>query len=998
MTIKRLLRQFTLLSLCVILTQLAFSQTKTISGKVSDDKGNPIQGATVTVRGSKAGASTDATGAFKLNIPVSAKTLVISSVGFTQQEITIGTKESFEVSLAAASQALTDVVVIGYSTARKKDLTGSVASVQAKDFNTGVITSPDQLLQGKVPGLEITSNSGQPGSATTVIIRGNNSIRAGNTPLYVVDGVELDGRNATPNPGIAAFGSTPDVNPLLYINPSDIAQIDVLKDASAAAIYGSRGSNGVIVITTKKGSSGGTKLEFGAGYGTFAGYMKKFDVLTASEFRTALHKYSLDTLSNSLDKGSTVNPLKDITQNSLSQNYSLALSGGNETGKYRASFLGSTAKGFLKGTGLDKYIGSFSGGYKFLDKRLSIDFNLIAAHTTDNKGLVSNTAGSTGNLVSAALEWNPTQAYDSASGNFFWPSNGSGNPLGLANAFSDVAQVNTYLGSISGAYKLLDNLEYKFLYSINQSNGTRNTNIDGWIVGYPGVSGVGYGGIAAASLTSQTFTHTINYRAKLTQDLTLEALGGYEYFKTNYSNTFYSATGFNTNIQQQNTFSIPYTSIMQDGQTQALPSINVDPTIELQSYFARAIFNFQDKYYLTGTFRADGSNKFGANNKYGYFPSGAFKWVISNEQFMKNSKTFSNLGLRATYGVTGNQEFPSGSAQEQFAFSAYNTASQVNVQNVNLKWEQTKTLDLGLDFAIIGGRISGSIDYYNRNTSNILFETPPIQPAPPANEWLNIPGNLINSGVEVFVGASLVRHKDFSWDITANFSYNHNILKNFYVPGTKTAQQIQTGQINGQGVSGTLAQIVTNNQPIDEFYLKSFGGFDQNGNQIIGANPAFAGNPNPTILYGVSTSFRYKQFTLDINGSGAGGYLIYNNTATNITNISGILQGRNIDKNAYNSAERPSSGVGASTRFLEKGNYFKLRNVRISYKIGDIAQYVKNVNVFVGGSNLFVITKFSGFDPEVNIDKSSGGYPSRSIEYIPYPTPRTITFGFNLSL
>ncbi len=998
MIFKRLLAKIAMIALCVLFTQVAFSQTKQITGKVSDDKGNPVQGATVTVKGSRTGTSTDATGSFSLTVPASAKSLVISSVGFSQQEISISDKTSLTVSLVSSSQSLNDVVVIGYGTARKKDLTGAVTSVQAKDFNQGVITSPDQLLQSKVAGLEITNNSGQPGSATTVVIRGNNSIRAGDNPLYVIDGVALDGRNARPNPGIAAFGTTPDANALIYINPADIAQMDVLKDASAAAIYGSRGSNGVIVITTKKASSGPTKLEFGANFGTFAGYMKKFDVLSASEYRTALHKYSLDTLSHSLDGGANLNPLKDITQSSLSQNYSLALSGGNETGKYRASFLGSAAQGFVKGTSLDKYIGSFAGNYKFLDKRLTIDFSMIAAHTTENIGLVSNTAGSTGNLISAALEWNPTTPYDSASGNYFWPANGSGNPLGLEKAFSDVALVNTYLGSLSASYKLLDNLEYKFLYAVNHSTGTRNTNIDGWIVGYPGVSGVGFGGVANAVLTSQTFTHTLNYRGKLSQDLTLDALAGFEYFKTDYSNNFFSATGFNTNITQAGTFSIPYTAILQDGKSQNLPSTYVDPTTELQSYFARATLNYLDKYYLTATFRADGSNKFGTNNKYGYFPSGAVKWVISNESFMKDSRLLSTLDLRVTYGITGNQEFPAGAGVEQFAFSAYNTASQINVKNPDLKWEQSATLDIGTDFAFANGKIYGAIDYYNRNTTHILTQTPPIQPAPPANEYLNIPGNLVNSGVEVSLGASIVQHKDFSWDINVNFSYNHNILKNFLVPGTKNPQQIITGQINGQGVSGTLAQIITNNEPVDEYNLKAFGGFDQNGNQIIGANPVFSGDPNPHYLYGVSTALRYQKLTLTINTGGSGGYLIYNNTATNITNIAGILQGRNIDKNAYNSAERPSSGVGASTRFLESGNYFKLRNVRLNYNIGNLGQYVKNVNVFVGGSNLFVITKFSGFDPEVNIDKSNGGYPSRSIEYIPYPTPRTITFGFNLAL
>jgi hypothetical protein len=252
--------------------------------------------------------------------------------------------------------------------------------------------------------------------------------------------------------------------------------------------------------------------------------------------------------------------------------------------------------------------------------------------------------------------------------------------------------------------------------------------------------------------------------------------------------------------------------------------------------------------------------------------------------------------------------------------------------------------------------------------------------------------------VEISLGLGVIKHEDLTWDVTFNMAFNHNVLRKFLVPGTDNSYVINTGQINGQGVSGTLGQIITNNQPIDEFYLKPFQGFDQNGNQQIGANPAFAGNPNPTFLFGGSSVLRYKKLTWTVNGGGSGGYLIYNNTATSVTNISGIAGGRNIDKAAYNSAEKPSSGVGASTRFLEKGNFFKLRNTTVSYLLGNLGRSVKNANVFVSASNLFVITKFSGFDPEVNIDKSQNGYPSRSIEYIPYPTPRSITAGINFSL
>lgn len=1001
MTINRLLKKIASLAICVLLTQFAFSQNKTITGKVTDDKGNPVQGATVAAKGSKTGAATDATGAFKISVAPSISALTISSVGFASQDVDITGKTDVTVTLATTNASLNEVVVIGYGTVRRKDATGSLTTISAKEFNQGVITSPDQLLQNKVSGLEIVNNSGQPGSATTIKIRGNSSVIGTGNPLYVVDGIQLDGRNARPSVtlGTGGFGPTPDDNPLIYINPYDIQDITILKDASSTAIYGSRGANGVIVITTKKGSSGPIKMDVGLSVGANVGYMKKYDALTTGQFRSALKKYNLDTITvNPLDKGGSVDAMNSITQHTAIQNYSVAVSGGNENGKFRGSFLASKTPGFIKTNELDKYIGTFSGSYKFLDKRLSFDFSLIAAHTNESIVLASNTAGSQGNLISAALQWNPTAAFTDANGKYIDPGNGVVNPLALLAGYNDKAYVNTYLGNIGASYRIIPGLEYKFVYSINQSDGTRYTNIDGFVPVISPITGSGFGVISGASLTSQVIDHTLNYTTTLAKELTFSALGGFEYIKTNFSNNNFSALGFNFNLQQGNLINAQYTDILGNGLTQNLPFTFKDITTELQSYFARVNFNLKDKYYLTATFRADGSSKFGSNNKYGYFPSVGAKWNIGNEDFLRDNTVISGLAFRATWGLTGSQEFPAGSAIDQFSFGPFNQITQTNVGNPALKWEQTAQYDFGIEFSLLNNRISGTVDYYNRNKTNILFQTTVIQPGPPANEYINLPGHLVNSGVEVSISAGIVAHKDFSWDLSFNMAYNHGNLKEFFAPGTKNPLTIQTGQISGQGVSGTLGQVITNNQQIDEFNLKPFGGFDQKGNQIIGANPTYAGNPNPTTLYGGSTTLRYKKLSLTINGGGSGGYLIYNNTATSVTNISGILQGRNIDKKAFDSKELPSSGVGASQRFLESGNFFKLRNVAITYNVGNIGNYIKNLSVYVSGSNLFVITKFSGFDPEVNIDKSNGGYPSRSIEYIPYPTPRSIQAGLNFSL
>ncbi len=998
---KRLLKRISFLLLCVVFTQLAFSQTKVITGTITDDKGAPVQGASVAVKGAKGGTTTDANGAFTLTVGAAARTLVISSVGFSQQEVSITDKTAVTVALVSSTSSLNDVVVIGYGTVRRKDATGSLTTVSAKEFNQGVITSPDQLLSNKVAGLEVTSNSGQPGAATTIRIRGNSSIRGVGNPLYVVDGVILDGRSARPslNLSTGGFGQTPEDNPLLFIDPYSIQDMTILKDASSTAIYGSRGANGVIVITTKKGSAGAIKMDVGASLGFNVGYMKKYDILNYGTFVNALTKYNGDSVGRVLNKGAHVDPMVDITQSKPIQNYDLAISGGNENGKFRASFLASSTPGFIKTNKLDKYIGTFSGSYKFLDKKLAIDFMVINGNVTNQDVLASNTAGSAGNLISSALQWNPTASYYNTDGSFKNLGNGTPNPMMLLSAYHDVSNVATTLGSISAQYNFLPNLSYKFLYSINQSNGTRNANIAGYVQGLAPIDGNGFASVQSAGLTSQVFDNLINYNTTLGQDIKFDAVAGFEYWKSNYNTAQTIAQGFDFNLNSLQQTNAYYTDLMQDAKTLSPTVTFRDITTEVQSYFARVNFNYKERLYLTGTFRADGSSKFGANNKYGYFPSVGAKWNLANEDFLKDNTVVSGLGLRATWGITGSQDFPAGASIDQFGFPSYGSTQQFNAGNPNLKWEQTNQYDIGIDFSFFHSRLSGSVDYYNKDKTNILFASTAIQPSPvSAIIWQNLPGHLVNKGIEITLSGAIVETKDLTWDLGVNFSNNSNKLSDFYAPGTKNPLFIQTGTIDGQGVSGTLGQAITNNQTVDVYNLKPWSGFDQKGNQIVAQNPVVGGNPNPTNLFGMSTTVRYKKLTLTINGGGSSGFLIYNNTATSVTNISGIANGRNIDLKAYNSAEKASSGVAASQRFLEDGTYFKLRNASLTYNVGNIGNYIKNLNVYVAGSNLFVITSYSGFDPEVNIDKQSAGYPSSSIEYIPYPTPRSMVVGVNFSL
>ncbi|MEO8720928.1 MAG: SusC/RagA family TonB-linked outer membrane protein [Ginsengibacter sp.] len=975
----------------------SMAQQRTVTGKVSSTDGTPLAGASVTVVGQKTGVTSGTDGTFSINVPQNAKELHISYIGSESQTVDISSATEVSVSMVSSAQALTDVVVVGYGTSRRSDLTGAITSVKPKDFNLGVIHSADQLLQNKVAGLEVTNTSGQPGAATTIQIRGSSSIRSGANPLYVVDGIILDGGTARPSAS-TAFGTTSNSDPLIFINPNDIARIDILKDASSTAIYGSRGANGVIMITTKKGNSGPMKVDVGVNFSDFAGYMKKFEVLSRSQYLSAISsaKYGLpDSLQQVYNGGANPEILKAITQNKISQNYSLALSGGNENGNFRASFLASDYEGFIKKNNLKKYLASFNGQYNFIDNKLKVEFGAIAANFGEKLPPIGGSSGSTGSLISAALQWNPTfpiRIGDS----YNFPSNGSGNPIAEIDALDDNTNVTEILTHISASYKLLPNLEYKILYGLNYGTGRREINVAGWL---PSFTAGGSAAVLDQTLFTQILDHTLNYNAHLSDKLTLDALAGFEYYSRTATSANITANTFNFNLTEKNRIPLLYTNDLQNAKTQSPYSTYKDPSSELQSYFARATFNYLDKYFLTGTIRQDGSSKFGVNNKYAYFPSGAFKWEINNEDFMKDNNVFSNLGLRVSYGLTGNQEFPAGASKEQISISPYNTINGSVTPNPNLKWETSKQFDAGIDFAFAKGRVNGSIDYYNKNTSDILFATNAIQPAPGGTVFINLPdAHLKNSGVEGFLAVTAIQNQKITWELSGNVAYNKNVVTNFTDPNTGLGLVIPTGQITGQGVSGTTAQVFANNQPVNVWYLKKFSGFDKDGNQNIADNATFAGNPNPKVIAGFSTSLRYNKLTLSLNMGGSFGFLIYNNTATSVTTISGIAQGRNVDLNAYNSDELPSSGAKASDRFLESGNYWKLRNATVTYNIGKVGKYINNFSAYITGSNLFVITKFSGFDPEVNIDKSNSGYPSRSIEYIPYPTPRSITLGINFSL
>ena len=968
----------------MLLCNFAMAQ-RTVKGKVTDaESGEGLIGATVTVVGTTRGATTDIDGNYMVEVPAGSTQLRFAYTGYAEQLLELTASNVVNIAMKPGT-VLDEVIVVGYGSVKKSDLTGSVVSVGEKDFNQGLVTAPDQLIQGKAAGVQVLNNSGQPGGSTTIRIRGNSSIRAGNQPLFVVDGVQLINNSTKPGTNAGDLGATATSNPLNYLNPTDIESIQILKDASATAIYGSRGANGVILITTKRGKAGAPTIQFNTSVGAST-ILNKYDVLDGDQYRAALKKYNL----TSGDYGSNVNAFDEILRTGLVQNHGVSISGGGENGTYRVGLSYLNQEGIIKSNGLQRISANISGAYKFMEsKRLGLDFNLITAQTTEDGPAVSTNAGFRGSLIGNALQWNPThKIYNDDGSPVILPDFGNfTNPVALIDAFKDRSNTVDMIASIAPSYKLTDNLTYKFFYSIAHGVGDRRTQIARWI-NIQDIENRGLASYQEEKNTNQILTHTLNYSAVLGAGLNLNAVVGYEYQKLTEKGLGIAARDFLVR-------EFDYTSIFQNstpGSRQVFSYAN--PDAELQSYFVRGNFNIKDKYLLTATFRADGSSKFGENNKYGYFPAIGVAWNLHNEDFLENSP-FDNLKLRLGWGKTGNSDFPAGASLDRYGFNQQSISLE-NVANPDLKWETTTTTNVGLDFAFMNYKVYGTLEYFIRSSEDLLFQFPTIQPAPAGFYWINLPGKVTNSGVEFSINTLLVDKEKLSWNFGANVAFLKNELTGY------TGPVIDYGPLFGQGSTGATSQRLANNQPLNAYYLRQHLGVGEDGqSSYVGGTaetPDFVGDPNPDILLGISTSVSIDKLSVGLNFNGAFGHLLFNNTKMSVIPI-GNLGSRNIDATLLEGAnqEAISNAIKASDRYLEKGDYLKLANATVAYNIGKIGKAVNSARIYVSGSNLLVFTGYKGFDPEVNTVNELNGLPSTGIEYIPYPSARTIILGANFS-
>jgi TonB-linked SusC/RagA family outer membrane protein len=992
---------------CLLLTvMLAFSQVfsyaaekrmieaesisfeQIIKGKITDaSTGSPLSGASVSVKGSSKVVLSDASGNFSISVVDSKSILLVSFVGFNTQEVIVGKSSTIDVQLQPLNKDLSQIVVVGYGTQSKRDVTGAVKSVKAESFNRGIINAPQQLLQGKVAGVNVTSASGEPGAIMGISVRGPGGVRTGSTPLFVVDGLPLDN------------SSTGGGDPLNFINSQDIESIDVLKDASATAIYGARGANGVILITTKKGKAGVSSMNYNSSVG-LSSMAHPIGVFGKDDFIANVAKVGgvVDNL------GGTTDWQKEITRLATTQNHNLTLSGGADKLTYYASFGLQKQQGIIRTNQLDRYTGRFNATQKLLNDNLVVDVNLSANNTNNIRPSISSVIGD-------ALSNNPTYPAKDANGNPLKYQSIS-NPLLTFLLDKDVTTINRVIGNISPSLKIIKGLTYKLNLAVDNSTATRDIQSIANAVPLRDGRLETYYTYNRNTLVENYFT----YNFKISEH-NFSALAGHSYQKVFVQGRSMSINKFPIT---------PVEPLYNPGIGQELTLANNRPSgyafiNELQSYYSRINYSYKNKYLATANVRADGSSKFGANNKYGIFPSFSLGWKITEEDFFKNNM-FSNMKLRAGWGQTGNQEIPSKITQALFTSTVSGTTSYPltatgaypagtaysRLANPDIQWEVSTQTNIGLDFGLLKGALTGSIDYFSKTSNNILLEVIPADPIQPATTvWTNVANmEIVNKGLEIDLDYKVKASNGFTYNVGGNMTFINNLVKNS--PYTV----IPSGSASGSGLTSATINGYINNQPIGTFFLKEWTGIDAAGlstyrdtdgdGKVTDKDRIAAGSALPTFMYNFFGSAEYKGFDVVVNFNGVSGNKIYDNTSN--SGFYKLKISKNVNTTAEAVAETKESinnAAPVSTRFLKDGSFLRLNNLALGYnfntkKLG-LNKWVNMIRLSVTGQNLFVATKYTGFDPEVNTDRTINGISSYGIDYLSYPKAKSVVFGLNVT-
>jgi len=980
MTKTRLLRVLLFCPLFVLLLQQARAQSKSVSGTVTDDKGAAVAGASILAKGTKTGTSTDVNGAFKITVPGGANTLVVTYIGFTDQEIDISGKSTVQVSLVPTNSSLSDVVVVGYGTARKKDVTGAIASVSSKDFNQGAITDPMQQIQGKVPGLSITQAGGDPNQTLIIRLRGQASLSGSQSPLIVVDGIPLS-----------------DPSQISNIPAGDIESYDILKDASAASVYGSRGANGVIIINTKKAKAGTMSVDY-SGYVTMDKVANYYKVLNASQWLNDSYNYLLSTtnsatglpytsagadslvqpgFASSYNKGGNTDWQKAITRTAYTNNNNLAFSGGSQHFNMRGSVSYLNQQGVVLNSAKEGIGVNIKAEEKAINDKL--DINLAIQNTQYNRHLTdySNLAYPLTNL--------PTTPVYNADGSYnIFTDFDKANPVEHLN--EELNQDKEYLTVIKAAvdYTIVKGLKVGTLASLSHFN----QQYVYFAPAYPQPENTySYAHQQQYNTDQKTAEAHIFYNTSFGKhNLGLSGVYEYNYFE---DDNFYAGG-------QQ--YIVPGDQAYNLGSgNSAYNSISsYKEEYQLKSYVARATYNYNSEYYATASIRRDGSSKFGINNRYGNFPSFDLAWRLSEEGFIKSATWISELKLRAGYGVTGNADainpyntlFLLGSGAHYFDPSSSNFSyplaySPSQNANPDLRWEERHGANVGLDFTLFKGVISGNFNVYSDKTTNLLYTyTVPVPPFYIGSILANV-GSLTNKGEELGITALLVKSRKFSWTLGGQITFNKTkvtSLSGTYQGYKLSTDNIPGGYAEGRGLSSNPITFLKVGYSPYTFYLPHYMGVDKSGNQLFsdgkGGTTSYSNAPNyyidpaPKFNYGINNTFSYGQWSLNFFLRGVVGQKLFNNTELDRAFLP-LLPGSNVNQQALTNGIKDATV--ASDLFLQKAGYLRLDNLTLGYTFKKI-QGFQNLRVYASGNNLFVITKYNGLDPEIRNGNTNEAY------------------------
>ena len=997
-TNKHLLRKILSFAFFLLVSTYAFAQNA-VTGTVIDNTGMPLIGVSVVEKGTTNGSVTDIDGKYTVNVE-KGKTLVFSYVGYVTQEVEVQSN-TINITLSEDAQLLDEVVVIGYGSMERKDVTSSITTVKAEDLNVGVYTTPAQLLQGKVPGLTI-ANTSDPNGSASISLRGASTLRTGEAmePYYVIDGV----------PGVS----------LSLIAPEDIESIDVLRDASATAIYGSKAANGVIIVTTKKGNKDGRTNVSYSGYVAWDKTLNTLDMMTADEVLAYADANGIDLSSYyDVNNPADVNWQDEVLRTAFSHNHNVAINGGNEKTSYNASINFLERQGVVRGTGMDRLTARSFLQTKAFNDRLDLSFNVNASISNNESGPTDNEGRSALDAMNYYLPLNPIYNED---GTYYGRTTSQYyNPVSLINEDRYKTTQKLLQGVAKATVHIIDGLDWNLNLSYQNEQYIYNKyhSSQSQIVTYASRNGDAerstVENIKKQMETYINWDHTFNDAHKVGVML------GYSWEQSD-NNDGFGIRAYNFYNDDLSYYNLALANSMSQDEIVDLNSQYLLSTLRMISYYGRINYSYKSKYLLQATVRRDGSSAFGANNRWGTFPAVSAAWRIIEEDFMKDQNIFDDLKFRIGYGVSGNSlGFDAFYARQVYGSTGWFTGSDGNnyhvlgaTRNANpdLKWEKTGMFNVGLDFGFFNNRLTGTIEYYNKKTSDLIYSYGVSTLIYPYSEMVANVGDISNKGIEITINAVPVQTKDFTWSTSLNLSHNKNEVVSMS-NSEFSVNFIEMADPNINSYSNQHVQRLMEGAPIGQFYLWEWAGYDENGmsvfndydenGNLIGVTDApddtdrrMAGSAQPKITFGWNNDLTWKNWSLSMFFQGVAGNKIFNAIRASYSDPTLLRSfGKNIlAEVATEQNYNDSRAQAPSTRYLENGSYLRLSTLTLGYNFGKLGNWVNNMRIYATCNNVFTITGYKGIDPEVNLGGLTPGMDMRNSNY---PRTRSFMVGVNMN-